>query len=225
MNNEALATATGDDRARGRKGGAIVSTAPKHTPGPWRVTRGNSQMSDKGTTIWHRECAGVYSDAYTHGDADADALLIAAAPDLLEAIQAVLQIDANGVSLKDRLKSWNAGRPALEKAEAAISKATGEEANDDQAKLFRAPKRLRQGQTMDKCTRCGSYAVNPGRSGRDESSDLDLCDVCYWRKRAEQAVANEREACAAMVQGWDTAMTDKLATAIRDRGARGGEKC
>ena len=38
---------------------------------------------------------------------------------------------------------------------------------------------------MKKCSCCGSYAVNPGRSGRDESSDLDLCDVCYWRKRAD----------------------------------------
>jgi hypothetical protein len=30
---------------------------------------------------------------------------------------------------------------------------------------------------------CGSYAINPGQSGRDHS-DLNLCDVCYWRKRA-----------------------------------------
>ena len=41
----------------------------------------------------------------------------------------------------------------------------------------------------------------------------------------EQAAADEREACAAMVQGWDTAMTDKLAAAIRARGAKGCEKC
>ena len=31
---------------------------------------------------------------------------------------------------------------------------------------------------------CGSHAINPGQSGRDDTSDLDLCDVCYWRKRA-----------------------------------------
>ena len=42
-------------------------------------------------------------------------------------------------------------------------------------------------------------------------------------REAGAAVAAEREACAAMVQGWDTAMTDKLATAIRARGAKGGE--
>ncbi len=34
---------------------------------------------------------------------------------------------------------------------------------------------------------CGSYAINPGQSGREDTSDLDLCDVCYWRKRAESA--------------------------------------
>ena len=31
---------------------------------------------------------------------------------------------------------------------------------------------------------CGSHAINPGHHGRTEGADLDLCDVCYWRKRA-----------------------------------------
>ncbi len=34
---------------------------------------------------------------------------------------------------------------------------------------------------------CGSHAINPGHYGRIEGADLDLCDVCYWRKRAESA--------------------------------------
>ena len=34
---------------------------------------------------------------------------------------------------------------------------------------------------------CGSHAINPGHHGRTEGADLDLCDVCYWRKRAESA--------------------------------------
>ena len=38
---------------------------------------------------------------------------------------------------------------------------------------------------MNKCKECGSYAINVGRRGRDDS-DPDLCDVCYWRVRAEQ---------------------------------------
>ena len=31
---------------------------------------------------------------------------------------------------------------------------------------------------------CGSYAINPHKHGREDGVDLDLCDVCYWRKRA-----------------------------------------
>ena len=37
---------------------------------------------------------------------------------------------------------------------------------------------------MNKCKRCGSYAINPQHHGRD-NTDLDLCDVCFWRNRAE----------------------------------------
>ena len=31
---------------------------------------------------------------------------------------------------------------------------------------------------------CGSYAINHNCHGRDGSDD-HLCDVCYWRKRAD----------------------------------------
>lgn len=44
-----------------------------------------------------------------------------------------------------------------------------------------------------KCKRCGSYAINPNRHGRTGKNsgdvyyaDLNLCDVCFWRKRAEE---------------------------------------
>jgi hypothetical protein len=36
---------------------------------------------------------------------------------------------------------------------------------------------------MEKCKVCSSSAINPEKHGRD-LTDLDLCDVCYWRKRA-----------------------------------------
>ena len=36
---------------------------------------------------------------------------------------------------------------------------------------------------MKSCEECGSYAINHHCHGRD-GSDGDLCDVCYWRKRA-----------------------------------------
>ena len=35
---------------------------------------------------------------------------------------------------------------------------------------------------------CGSYAINPHLYGRDDT-DLDLCDVCYWMKRARELEA------------------------------------
>lgn len=39
---------------------------------------------------------------------------------------------------------------------------------------------------MPRCKECSSYAINHHCYGRD-GSDGDLCDVCYWRKRAEPA--------------------------------------
>ena len=42
---------------------------------------------------------------------------------------------------------------------------------------------------MKACLQCGSYAINYHLHGRDwDSEDADLCDVCYWRKRAEAAL-------------------------------------
>lgn len=38
---------------------------------------------------------------------------------------------------------------------------------------------------MGQCKRCNSHAINLLDHGRDPNIDLDLCDVCYWRKRAE----------------------------------------
>ena len=78
---------------------------------------------------------------------------------------------------------------------------------------------------MKKCNRCGSYAVNPGRSGRDDTSDLDLCDVCYWRKRAEQAAEIEREACARLCDtiAFSYPGGERCAALIRARGAQGGK--
>ena len=35
-----------------------------------------------------------------------------------------------------------------------------------------------------KCVKCGSHAINQNHHGRHPGEDLDLCDVCYWRKRA-----------------------------------------
>jgi hypothetical protein len=43
------------------------------------------------------------------------------------------------------------------------------------------------------CKRCGSFAINPEHHGRIPNIDLDLCDVCYWRKQAEAQTAVQTE--------------------------------
>lgn len=57
--------------------------------------------------------------------------------------------------------------------------------------------------------------------GRERSIIYELSESI--RVDIAQAAAAEREACADLVQGWNTAMTDKLADAIRARGEKGGE--
>ena len=47
---------------------------------------------------------------------------------------------------------------------------------------------------MNKCTECGSCAINHHCHGRD-GSDPELCDVCYWRVRATDHATLEAE-CA-----------------------------
>ena len=39
------------------------------------------------------------------------------------------------------------------------------------------------------CRQCRSYAINLALHGRD-GSHADLCDVCYWRMRADEAQAD-----------------------------------
>lgn len=45
----------------------------------------------------------------------------------------------------------------------------------------------------DRCRICHSYAINPHLHGRDPAADLDLCDVCYWRERAQAVVRDVDE--------------------------------
>ena len=47
----------------------------------------------------------------------------------------------------------------------------------------------------NKCTICGSYAINPHLYDRD-NTDLDLCDVHYWMKRAKAVRSNLRTLAA-----------------------------
>ena len=113
---------------------------PKHTPGPWEVVNGCDVFSGLGATNrngvacdsddgWHiADCANgkTFIDGELVGDLEyseqaANAKLISAAPDLLEALQAALEwIDnaAHGVeSYEDEV---------MESGRAAIAKALGE---------------------------------------------------------------------------------------------------
>ena len=49
---------------------------------------------------------------------------------------------------------------------------------------------------MNQCT-CGSWAINPNKNGRDDSN-LDLCDVCFWRDKFTESKAREDKMAAAL---------------------------
>lgn len=100
----------------------------RFTAGPWRVNTGGSQMCDPGTTICFAEGVGVFSDADYHGDKLADAHLIAAAPELLEALARLLKW-VEPIAGDNRDKAAEAEEIAsVEQARAAIAKATGAQA-------------------------------------------------------------------------------------------------
>jgi hypothetical protein len=92
----------------------------KHTPGPWHIEREDSPDAE-----WSRRFPTIIADEYEvvgnegfYGDLETDmanARLIAAAPDLLEALEFVIR----GVP-----DTWE----GVQKARAAIAKATGENA-------------------------------------------------------------------------------------------------
>jgi len=97
----------------------------QHTSGPWRATPGNSQMSDPGTTIYHRGQWGVYSDADAHGDHEADARLIAAAPELLKVAQAyMVAFERHCITNTHGARDFDFSGDIARLASAAIAKAT-----------------------------------------------------------------------------------------------------
>ena len=94
----------------------------KHTPGPWYPLPGRHNISIRYKTgdkdlpmINVASVRGQYSDGCPYGTSEGNARLILAAPELLEALQAVVRV---------------ADRATVEfdMARAAIAKATGEPA-------------------------------------------------------------------------------------------------
>lgn len=112
------------------------SQPAKHTPGPWRVARDNYGI----TRIWgmdgEGDDAGECDIACAEGDGsipperrEANSRLIAAAPDLLEALEvATLELHEANLAIRNRNQMRNPELTiaAEQKAKAAISKALGE---------------------------------------------------------------------------------------------------
>lgn len=91
-----------------------------HTPGPWRVgDAGGTVFGPKGTGSFPEVVATVMT---THGRKKANARLIAAAPDLLEALEKITQhAFDDDTSVQDILTDFESMRDI---ARAAIAKAT-----------------------------------------------------------------------------------------------------
>ena len=61
------------------------------------------------------------------------------------------------------------------------------------------------------CKQCGSYAINAHLHGRQKGIDLDYCDVCYWRFRAEKRIETELAEARAEIE-----RKDKLIEQMRE---------
>lgn len=104
------------------------STPPgSHTPGPWSIDAGDIRAPypnhPPGISVARMTCFGAHD---VHMAKDANARLIAAAPELLEALYGIttfLEADMKGFCAKE-LRATSTDR-LLETARAAIAKATG----------------------------------------------------------------------------------------------------
>ena len=95
----------------------------KHTPGPWRVDEGGTEMGGKFSINTASQYVAETIGGFEDGVQEANAMLIAAAPDLLEALIA-MESEKSDYMTRNYL-----GDPAKEHtnkmARAAIAKATG----------------------------------------------------------------------------------------------------
>jgi len=105
-----------------------VSERAKHTPGPWQ-SRWQEATDDSAHPIIAIEtCEGAGDVAGIHyasrdGEDEANARLIAAAPDLLTALQAVMAAWLTEAGYGDGILEEHG--PAIDAAHAAIAAATG----------------------------------------------------------------------------------------------------
>jgi hypothetical protein len=99
----------------------------KHTPGPWEwVGRDLEQKGGEYKTVIGSEVSCgtfCYGGSVDMTVSEADARLIAAAPELLEALILLEHEMVESGNAQSRDYGW---KPAIEKTRAAIAKATGE---------------------------------------------------------------------------------------------------
>lgn len=72
----------------------------KHTPGPWKALEGN------GTRITTSAMVETMDGLFVAGCPEEDANLIASAPDLMEALEAVLIFHSDSFWSDDKHKRW-----------------------------------------------------------------------------------------------------------------------
>ena len=94
----------------------------KHTPGPWAVVGNRTKYVEarliSGLIQEVAACGPTAADKGYGPQQEANARLIAAAPDLLEALIELADCGA---------EAWGEDRPCVKWARAAIAKATGEQ--------------------------------------------------------------------------------------------------
>lgn len=98
-----------------------------HTPGPWAAGRAIPEDGAVSRIVRAGDDhIAVVMDLEDAAQEAADnARLIAAAPELLAALNALLNLSVKGHALADRLQFSDSGRAILNQARAAIARATG----------------------------------------------------------------------------------------------------
>ncbi len=92
----------------------------KHTPGPWKFS---AESIDPEWSVVTTAGGSVIANVNDRHDQLANARLIAAAPDMLEALSKLMDLNDNsgpfgGEILEDRItRAWDAARAAIAKAE------------------------------------------------------------------------------------------------------------
>lgn len=97
----------------------------KHTPGPWVHRIRLDEGGNIGTKDGYAICDMAYHySSLDRGELDANARLIAAAPELLEALQAIAKFIPNTSSEEGGAAKYSENVRAADKVRAAIAKAT-----------------------------------------------------------------------------------------------------